>query len=83
MNDDILFNFGDILNHNLYFYSIGNYHTMPSLSVMNRINSKFGSYNIFWNKIKDKMKSSEYTFVVLKDDDLNIISLPNQVIPLL
>lgn len=84
--DNILFNLGGVLNHNLYFHSMSNVHTMPSLSVMRKINSKYGSYGNFWNVIKDvslKLKGSGYVFVVLKDNDLDIISLSNQDSPLL
>lgn len=84
--DDILFNLGGILNHNLYFYSMSNYHTMPSIEVMKKINDKFGSYDYFWNKFKEvalKLKGSGYTFVVLKNNDLDIINLSNQENPLL
>lgn len=84
--DDILFNLGGVLNHNLYFYSMSNYHTMPSIEVMKKINDKFGSYDYFWNKFKEvalKLKGSGYTFVVLKNNDLDIINLSNQENPLL
>lgn len=84
--DDILFNLGGVLNHNLYFYSMSNYHTMPSLSALNMINKKYGSYDNFWSKIKDvslKLRGSGYTFVVLKNNELDIVSLSNQESPLL
>lgn len=84
--DDILFNLGGVLNHNLYFYSMSNYHTMPSIEVMKKINDKFGSYDYFWNKFKEvalKLKGAGYTFVVLKNNDLDIINLSNQENPLL
>lgn len=86
LKDDILFNLGGVLNHNLYFYSMSNYHTMPSVEVMKKINDKFGSYDNFWNRFKEvalKLKGSGYTFVVLKNNDLAIINLSNQENPLL
>lgn len=86
--EDILFNLGGVLNHNLYWKGINPIQrNKPTGKLMEYIEYKFGSYEKFWNIIKDealKLKGSGYTFLVVTDDgNLDIINMHNQDIPLL
>lgn len=86
--EDILFNLGGVLNHNLYWKSISpNQGNNPTGKLKEYIDNTFGGYEQFWTQIKNKalqLKGSGYTFLVITDDgDLEIINLSNQDIPLL
>lgn len=85
--EDILFNLGGVLNHNLYWKSIKpNHQQKPSEKLKLHIEKSFGNYEKFWSLMKEKalkLKGSGYTFLVLKNDgNLDIINTPNQVTPL-
>lgn len=84
--EDILFNLGGVLNHNLYWKSINPTPQKPSGQLKTHIEKKFGSYNQFWETLKKKatqLKGSGYTFLVLKDNkQLDIINVSNQETPL-
>ena len=82
--DDILFNLGGVLNHELYFESISQ-NKKNYTSIMHAINNKYGNYenfkNIFINKAMN-LKGSGYTFLVLDNKgEIDIINLPNQMTP--
>jgi len=84
---DILFNLGGVLNHNLYWKSISpKQDGKPSGQLMVHIERMFGSYDKFFEKLKEKamkLKGSGYTFLVLKKDGmLDIINVSNQETPL-
>ena len=84
---DILFNLGGVLNHNLYWKSMGSKERQkPSGKLKDAIEKKFGSYQNFWKAFKNsalKLKGSGYTFLVIKNnDELDIINMFNQDTPL-
>jgi len=85
--EDILFNLGGVLNHNLYFKSMSPGGFMPVGKLKDYIDRKYGSYDEFFEEIKKKgmnLKGSGYTFFVLKNNgDLDIINMSNQDTPLL
>ena len=79
--DNILFNLGGVINHNIYFRSISPNKVEPDKNLLNRINEKYNSYNNFKSIFKEKalsIKGSGYTFLVLKDNNLEIVNLLNQ-----
>lgn len=87
-NDDdienILFNLGGIINHNLYFDSISPKKEEPNILLKNKINNNFGSYDNFKKLFKESalsLKGSGYTFLVLNNGNLKIVNLPNQENP--
>ena len=45
--EDILFNLGGVINHNLYFDSISPKKEEPNILLKNKINNNFGSYDKF------------------------------------
>lgn len=84
--NDILYNLGGVLNHELYFNSISNYkRNIPIGDIKDAINKEFGSYNNFKKTFittASKLVGSGYTFLVLdKNKHLKIISLSNQDTP--
>lgn len=88
--ENILFNLGGVLNHNLYFKSMSPNDKslkMPKGNFKFSLENQFGSYENFWRLLKDKamnLKGSGYTFLVLtKNKELKIINLSNQETPLL
>lgn len=84
--DNILFNLGGVLNHNLYFKSISPKGEKPSGNLRIAINNKYGSYEKFWETFKNsalKLQGSGYTFLVTKSTgELDIINTSNQDTPL-
>lgn len=77
----IMFNLGGTINHKLYFSSINPHKTMPNDVLMNLINDTFENYDQFKKAFKEKalsIKGSGYTYLVLKDNKLEIINLLNQ-----
>lgn len=86
--ENILFNLGGVINHNLYFRSMNPSQGQKPLGQFKvQIDRTFGSYEEFWKLFKEKalqLKGSGYTFLVLKrDGQLDIINVANQDIPLL
>lgn len=83
--ENILFNLGGVLNHNLFFKSIGPKGEKPSGNLRVAIENKYGSYEKYWEEFKNsalKLKGSGYTFLVIKNTgELDIINLSNQDIP--
>lgn len=85
--EDILFNLGGVLNHNLYWKGISTKSDKKPIGRLKKeIDKTFGSYENLWLKLKEKalkLKGSGYTFLVLKNNmELDIINLPNQETPL-
>ena len=79
--EDILYNLGGVINHDLYFNSMSPKKTLPNNNLLNLINKTFGSYNNFKIKFKESalsIKGSGYTFLVLDGNELKIINLLNQ-----
>ena len=88
IREDILFNLGGVLNHNLYWNSISQKQGQkPTGKLKLRIDKTYGSYDEFWKVFKKKaleLKGSGYTFLVLRcDGELDVINMFNQDIPLL
>lgn len=82
--EDILFNLGGVINHNIYFDSISDNREEPNIPLMNYITDTFGSYDEFKNSFKKtalSLKGSGYTFLVLNEGVLKIINLSNQENP--
>lgn len=87
IREDILFNLGGVINHNLYWKSISTKQGHePSGQLKIHMERIFGSYEQFWKLFKEKalkLKGSGYTFLVLKrDGQLEIINVSNQDTPL-
>lgn len=81
---DILFNFGGVVNHNIYFKSMSPKKEAPNKELLKKINMEYGSLDKFKKVFKDKalsLKGSGYTFLVLENGDLNIMNLQNQDSP--
>lgn len=79
--DDILFNLGGVINHNIFFKSISPYREMPNKLLSNLINNYFGSFNNFKEVFKKKalsLKGAGYTYLVLNNSKLEIVNLSNQ-----
>lgn len=86
--ENILFNLGGVLNHNLYWKSINpNRREKPSGLLKQYIKTKYGSYELLWKNLKEKalsLKGAGYTFLVItKDRNLDIVNTKNQETPLL
>lgn len=85
--EDILFNLGGVLNHNLYFKSMSPTKKKPEGQLDIYLKAKYGSYDNFFDEMKKKameLKGSGYTFLVLKNNsDIDIINMSNQDSPLL
>lgn len=84
--DDILFNLGGVLNHELYFNTISPYNkNIPIGKISNAINNKYVSFSNFKKVFIDKalkLIGSGYTFLVIdKNNSLNIINLSNEETP--
>lgn len=85
--EDILYNLGGVLNHNLYFKCMTPGGKKPTGQLNDYINKKYGNYEKFFDEIKKKamsLKGSGYTFLVLKNNgEVDIINMSNQDTPLL
>lgn len=79
--EDILFNLGGVINHDIYFNSMSSNKVLPNDNLTMEIINKYGSYDNFKKKFKNKalsIKGSGYTFLVLDKNDLKIVNLLNQ-----
>lgn len=80
--EDILFNLGGVINHNLYFKSMSPNKVLPNNNLLNLINDKYGSYDNFKDEFKGNalsLKGSGYTYLVINEkNELAIINLYNQ-----
>lgn len=85
--ENILFNLGGVLNHNLYFKCLGKKSIEPSGKLLMAINDKYGSFENLLDKINEKgasLKGSGYTSLVCDDDgNLDLINTFNQQSPIL
>lgn len=88
VRDDVLYNLGGVINHELYFYSMGDKNiNIPIGSIRNKIINQYGSFDAFKNefiKMANYVVGSGYTFLVVnKNGDLEIINTSNQETPYL
>lgn len=86
--ENILYNLGGVLNHNLYWKSMNPHQNQkPTGKLKTHIDKKYGSYEKFLSVLKStalNLKGSGYTFLVLNGNgDLDIINTLNQDTPLL
>lgn len=84
--DDILFNVGGVLNHNLYWLSMSpEKNIIPNGKLKEAIDNEYGSFENFKNefiRLANLLKGSGYTFLVVnREDKLEIINTPNQETP--
>ena len=85
IRDEVLYNAGGVLNHDLYWNSLNNNKTLPKGKLLYKINETYGNFENFKNTFIDKAKKmtgSGYTFLVTNNNELTIINLPNQETPL-
>ena len=82
---ELLYNAGGVLNHELYFGNMSSdNNNEPTGLLKEAINKKYGSFNDFAQKFiaeANKLKGSGFTFLVLNNDQLDIVNLPNQENP--
>lgn len=83
--DDILYNVGGVLNHELYFNNMSPLkNTEPKGKLKEAIDDNFGNFENFkqeFIKTANYLVGSGYTFLVLNDNKLEIINLSNQETP--
>lgn len=84
--DDILYNLGGVLNHELYFLNMSpKENNQPVSSISKAINQQFGNYENFkkeFIKTASYLVGSGYTFLVLNDQKkLEIMNFSNQETP--
>ncbi len=81
--NNVLYNLGGVLNHELYFKILGG-NGIPNGEILKKINEDFGSFENFQKELIEKSKKvvgSGYTFLVLKNNKLEIMLLSNQETP--
>lgn len=88
VRDDVLYNLGGVLNHELYFYSMSNNKVnVPIGALRKKIIDEYGTIENFKDqfiKTANKLVGSGYTFLVLNNNlELEIINTPNQETPYL
>ena len=79
--EDIMFNLGGVINHDIYFNSMSKNKTSPNSRLMEEIINRFDSFENFIKEFKEKalsIKGSGYTFLVINNGSLDIINLLNQ-----
>lgn len=85
--DDIIFLAGGVINHELYFDSMGPNNNKPNGKILDKIIERYGSYNNFkeeFTRIAKALVGSGYTsLVITRLKDLEIVNTPNQDTPLL
>lgn len=83
--DDILYNVGGVLNHELYFNNMSPLkNTEPKGKLKKAIDDNFGDFENFkqeFIKTANYLVGSGYTFLILNDNKLEIINLSNQETP--
>lgn len=83
--DDILFNAGGIINHELYFSILSKNNNNPIGIFKDMIDKQYGSYENFKEEFinkANKLVGSGWTFLVLdRQKKFNIINLTNQDTP--
>lgn len=87
LRDEILFNLGGVINHELYFLGLSVKNNIPFGIIGEKINKQYGSFNNFKKEfinIANSLVGSGYTFLVVdKFDNLDIINTSNQETPYL
>ena len=88
IRDDVLYNLGGVLNHELYFTSMSDIKKNKPIGLIEqKINSQYGNYENFKNefiKTASYLVGSGYTFLVVnKKGDLEIINTIHQETPYL
>lgn len=85
--DDIIFLSGGVINHELYFDSMGPNNNNPDGQILQKINEDYGSYENFKKEFirnANILVGSGYTSLVInKFGNLEIINTSNQDTPLL
>lgn len=86
IRDDVLYNLGGVINHELYFYSMSDKKAnIPSGTINKKIIEQFGSFNNFKKKFIETanyLVGSGYTFLIVNNEgDLEIINTSNQETP--
>lgn len=82
--DKILFLSSAILNHELYFENIGLNKLEPVGKLKQKIEQQYGSFENFKEEFKKQASyviGSGYTFLILNNNDLEIINTSNQENP--
>ncbi len=83
--EDILFNLGGVLNHELYFNSISISPKPPKGKLKQKIDIQFGNLENLFSELKKtslNLKGSGYTFLVVdRDGSLKVINTSNQDSP--
>lgn len=82
--EDILYNLGGVINHEIYFKSMEQVREEPNNILMKMLIERFGSYENFKSEFKKKalsIKGSGYVFLVLNKGKLELIVLYNQQTP--
>lgn len=84
---DILYNAGGVLNHELYFEELNQHGSHePKNELKQAIDKKYGSFSNFkkeFIKMAKELVGSGYTFLVLQNNELNIVNMSNQETPYL
>ena len=82
---DILFNAGGVLNHELYFLNMSpNKNNLPKGKLKEAIDFEYGSFENFkkeFIRMAMLLKGSGYTFLVVKNNGLQIVNMSNQETP--
>ena len=85
--NDLLFNLGGVINHEIYFESIKPGKELPNSNLLLAINNSFGNLDNMYNKIKDyakELKGSGYLFLVENNKkELFLLNTANQDSPYL
>ena len=82
--EDILYNLGGVINHEIYFKSMNVAKEEPNNTLMKMLIERFGSYDGFKTEFKKmalSIKGSGYVFLVLNKGKLDLIVLYNQQTP--
>lgn len=82
---DILYNAGGVLNHELYFEQLNqNGSHEPKGKLKKAIDQKYGNFSNFkkeFIKVAKQLVGSGYTFLVLQNNEFNIVNMSNQETP--
>ncbi len=85
--ENILFNLGGVINHNLYFQCIKGKDLNLTNNFKEKFINEFKNFDNFWEELTNKaltLKGSGYIFLVINQKQkLELINLPNQETPLL
>lgn len=84
--DDILYNVGGIINHDLYWNSMNEIPSLPTGKLKDKIKEKYINFDNFKNEFTKKANNligSGYTFLVANEKgELDIINVINQETPI-